>query len=427
MDATAEHGDGRDGAAREPAPEPASGPAPGPAARPAPGPAAEPATGPAAEPAIRLDRVRKQYPDGTVAVHELSLDVPAGEMCMLVGPSGCGKTTVLKMINRLIEPTSGRLFLTGEDVTRADPVKLRRRIGYVIQQVGLFPHQSIAENVATVPKLLGWDRRRIAARVGEMLELVGLDPKVYARRYPHQLSGGQRQRVGVARALAADPVVLLMDEPFSAIDPIARGRLQGEFLRLQAEVRKTVVFVTHDIDEAIRLGDRVAVLSQGGRLEQYADPATLLGSPANEFVADFVGSDRGLKRLAVTSISDVDLEHPPVVRPGDTLAAAREAMARDDARWAVVVEENGDLRGWLSAERAAGGDGPVSERGRRMAAWVPRDATLNQAFSVMLQQEAGWVAVLDGSRLVGVLTPESLHAALRRSVDSTEPETAGAV
>jgi osmoprotectant transport system ATP-binding protein len=382
---------------------------------------------PAGEPTIRLEQVRKAYPNGTVAVRELSLEVPTGEMCMLVGPSGCGKTTVLKMINRLIEPSGGKLFLTGEDVTRVDPVKLRRRIGYVIQHVGLFPHQSIAENIATVPKLVGWDRRRTTARVGELLELVGLDPTVYGKRYPHQLSGGQRQRVGVARALAADPVVLLMDEPFSAIDPIARDRLQGEFLRLQAEVRKTVVFVTHDIEEAIRLGDRVAVLSEGGKLEQYADPATLLGAPANDFVADFVGSDRGLKRLAVTSISDADLERPPVVRPDDPLSTAREVLERAGARWAVVLERNGDLRGWLSAERAAEGDGPVSERGRRMTAWVPLDATLKQAFAVMLQQDAGWVAVLDGDRFVGVLTPESLHAALRRSVESTEPETAGAV
>jgi osmoprotectant transport system ATP-binding protein len=379
------------------------------------------------EPAIRLDRVRKQYPNGTVAVHELSLDVLPGEMCMLVGPSGCGKTTVLKMINRLIEPSGGRVFLTGEDVTRTDPVKLRRRIGYVIQHVGLFPHQTIGDNIATVPRLLGWDRSRVARRVHELLEMVGLDPDVYTRRYPHQLSGGQRQRVGVARALAADPVVLLMDEPFSAIDPIARDRLQSEFLRLQAEVRKTVVFVTHDIEEAIRLGDRVAVLSQGGRLEQYADPATLLGAPVNDFVADFVGADRGLKRLAVTPISDDDLEHPPVVRPDDTLAAARQALDRQGARWAVVLEGNGDLRGWLSAERAAAGDGLVSDRGQRMAAWVPLDSTLKHAFAVMLQQNAGWVAVLDGSRLVGVLTPESLHAALRRSVESAEPETAGTV
>jgi osmoprotectant transport system ATP-binding protein len=371
--------------------------------------------------------VSKRYPDGTVAVGNLSLDVPTGEVVMFVGPSGCGKTTTMKMINRLIEPTSGRIVLDGEDVTRVDPVKLRRRIGYVIQQVGLFPHRTIAENVGTVPRLLGWDRGRIATRTNEMLELVGLEPGVFARRYPHQLSGGQRQRVGVARALAADPVVLLMDEPFSAIDPIARDRLQAEFLRLQAEVRKTVVFVTHDIEEAVRVGDRIAVLSQGGKLEQYADPPTLLGTPANSFVADFVGADRGLKRLAVTPISVDDLEQPPVVRLNDPLPAARAALEQAHARWAVVLDEHDSLRGWLSRERAADGTGTVADRVRRMEAWVPVTATLKHAFSVMLQEDAGWVAVLDGSRFLGVLTPESLHAALRHSVEDMEPETAGAV
>ncbi|MDQ6875705.1 MAG: ATP-binding cassette domain-containing protein, partial [Actinomycetota bacterium] len=246
-----------------------------------------------AQPAIRLDGVSKVYPDGTTAVEELDLDVPEGELVVLVGPSGCGKSTTLKMINRLIEPSGGRIILDGEDVTGADPVKLRRRIGYVIQQVGLFPHQTVGTNVATVPRLLGWDAKRTSARIDELLDLVGLDPGTYRKRYPHQLSGGQRQRVGVARALAAEPVVLLMDEPFSAIDPIARDRLQMEFLRLQQEVRKTIVFVTHDIEEAVRLGDRIAVFSQGGKLEQYADPATVLGSPANDFVAQFVGADRG--------------------------------------------------------------------------------------------------------------------------------------
>jgi osmoprotectant transport system ATP-binding protein len=380
-----------------------------------------------AEAMIRLDAVSKRYPDGTVAVGELSLDIPPGEVVMFVGPSGCGKTTTLKMINRLIEPTGGRIILDGADVTRVDPVKLRRRIGYVIQQVGLFPHRTIAENVGTVPRLLGWDRSRTAKRVNEMLDLVGLDAGVFARRYPHQLSGGQRQRVGVARALAADPVVLLMDEPFSAIDPIARDRLQAEFLRLQAEVRKTVVFVTHDIEEAVRVGDRIAVLSQGGKLEQYADPATLLGSPASSFVADFVGADRGLKRLAVTRISVEDLEQPPVVRLDDSLAAARQAMEKVHARWAVVLDKDDSLRGWLSREHAAGGAGTVRDRVRRMEAWVPVSTTLKHAFSIMLQEDAGWVAVLDGSRFLGVLTPESLHAALRRSVEDMEPETAGAV
>jgi osmoprotectant transport system ATP-binding protein len=379
-----------------------------------------------ARPAIRLDHLRKQYGDGTPAVGDLSLDVAHGEICMLVGPSGCGKTTTMKMINRLVEPTSGRIFLEDEDVTGVDPVLLRRRMGYVIQHVGLFPHETIRANVATVPRLLGWDRHRVDARVTELLELVGLDPAEFAPRYPHQLSGGQQQRVGVARALAADPLVLLMDEPFSAIDPIARDRLQGEFLRLQSEVRKTIVFVTHDVEEAVRLGDRIAVLSQGGKLEQYADPATLLGAPANAFVADFVGSDRGLKRLAVTTIDPSDLEQPAVVHLDDSLAQARESMTRAGARWAVVLHPDGDLRGWLSRDGAAG-DGVVNDHTHRMRAWVPVGASLKQAFSVMLQQDAGWVAVLDGDQFRGVLTPESLHAALRRSVEDTAPETAGAV
>ncbi len=380
-----------------------------------------------ADPMIRLDAISKRYPDGTVAVGELSLAVPTGEVVMLVGPSGCGKTTTLKMVNRLIEPTGGRILLDREDVTRVDPVRLRQRIGYVIQNVGLFPHRTIAENIATVPRLVGWDRRRIADRVTELLELVGLDPAVFAPRYPSQLSGGQRQRIGVARALAADPLVLLMDEPFSAIDPIARDRLQAEFLRLQAEVRKTVVFVTHDIEEAVRVGNRIAVLSQGGRLEQYADPATLLGSPANDFVADFVGADRGLKRLAVTAIDVSDLERPPVVHLSDTLADARAVLDRTGARWAVVLGPGDELRGWVSRHHVADGDGIVADRVRRMEAWVPASTTLKHAFSVMLQEDAGWVAVLDGSRFLGVLTPESLHAALRRSVEDMEPETAGAV
>nr|MBA3266948.1 ATP-binding cassette domain-containing protein [Acidimicrobiia bacterium] len=243
---------------------------------------------------IRLESLSKRF-GGAVAVDDLDLAVDDGDVCMLVGPSGCGKTTTLKMINRLVEPTSGRIFIGGEDVTGVDPVVLRRRIGYVIQHVGLFPHLSVSANVATVPRLLGWDRQRTHARVDELLELVGLDPAVYRDRYPHQLSGGQRQRVGVARALGVDPPVLLMDEPFGAIDPINRDRLQQEFLRLQSEVRKTVVFVTHDIDEAVRLGDRIAILREGGVLEQYAPPAEILGRPASPFVADFVGSDRGLK------------------------------------------------------------------------------------------------------------------------------------
>jgi osmoprotectant transport system ATP-binding protein len=365
---------------------------------------------------IRLEQVTKAYPDGTLAVHELTLDVPVGEVCMLVGPSGCGKTTTMRMINRLIEPTSGRILLAGKDITKADPVQVRRGIGYVIQQVGLFPHQTIEQNVATVPALLGWSRARRKARAIELLDLVGLDPAVFARRYPHQLSGGQRQRVGVARALAADPPVLLMDEPFGAVDPIARDRLQQEFLRLQETVRKTVVIVTHDIEEAVRLGDRIAVMRQGGHLEQYDTPAAILGNPATDFVADFVGADRGLKRLAVTPIQARDLEHPPVVHLEDAATDAADSLRRAGARWGVVLDDQDGLHGWVSVDRLT--SGLVSDHARRMAAWVPVDAPLKTAFAEMLQQDAGWVAVLDGNTFLGVLTPVTLHEALRRSVDA---------
>jgi osmoprotectant transport system ATP-binding protein len=374
---------------------------------------------------IRLEGVSKVYPDGTVGVAELDLTFAAGELSVLVGPSGCGKTTTMKMINRIIEPSTGRILLGGEDVTRVDPDQLRRRIGYVIQSVGLFPHQSVRTNVGTVPRLLGWDKQKVRARVDELLDTVGLDPEKFGDRYPAQLSGGQRQRAGVARALAADPPVLLMDEPFSAVDPVVRERLQSEFLRLQETVRKTIVFVTHDIEEAVRIGDRIAVMSYGGHVEQYATPAELLGKPANAFVADFVGSDRGLKRLAVTGIDVADLEHPPMVRVTDGLADARATLERQGARWAVVLDDVGALHGWLSAERASG-SGAVGAAARRMEAWVPVTATLKAAFSTMLQHEAGWVAVLDGDRFLGVLTPESLHAALRRSVEGVAPEVAGA-
>ena len=382
-------------------------------------------TGPSTAEEIRLEGVSKVYPDGTVGVAELDLTFAAGELSVLVGPSGCGKTTTMKMINRIIEPSTGRILLGGEDVTRVDPDQLRRRIGYVIQSVGLFPHQSVRTNVGTVPRLLGWDRQKVRARVDELLETVGLDPQKFGDRYPAQLSGGQRQRAGVARALAADPPVLLMDEPFSAVDPVVRERLQSEFLRLQETVRKTIVFVTHDIEEAVRIGDRIAVMSYGGHVEQFATPAELLGKPANAFVADFVGADRGLKRLAVTGIDVADLEHPPVVHVTDSLADARATLERQGARWAVVLDDDDNLHGWLSAERAAG-SGTVGSGGRRMEAWVPVHASLKTAFSTMLQHEAGWVAVLDGDRFLGVLTPESLHAALRRSVEGVAPEVAGA-
>jgi osmoprotectant transport system ATP-binding protein len=297
---------------------------------------------------ITLENVGKVYPDGTVAVGDFSLDVQAGELAVLIGPSGCGKSTVLRMINRLIEPSKGAILIDGRNVGEQDPVELRRTIGYVIQNVGLFPHQNIRTNVGTVPRLLGWDKKRIAERSDELLELVGLDPARYAKRYPHELSGGQRQRVGVARALAADPLVLLMDEPFSAVDPIARGRLQEEFLRLQATVRKTIVLVTHDIDEAVRLGDRIAVLGEGGKLLQFATPAELLSNPVSEQVSRFVGSDRGIRRLAVTSIKDAmrplgqidEIDRLPTVPTTGTLYDALAAMLTVDSLNVVVTEDD---------------------------------------------------------------------------------------
>jgi osmoprotectant transport system ATP-binding protein len=368
---------------------------------------------------IRLQGVGKTYDGGTIAVQELDLDVPRGELVILVGPSGCGKSTTLKMINRLIEPTTGRIELDGQDVTRIDAVQLRRRIGYVIQQIGLFPHQTIRANVATVPKLLGWDRRRTHERVDELLATMGLEPAEFADRYPHQLSGGQRQRVGVARALAADPDVLLMDEPFGAVDPVIRGRLQDQFLEIQATLAKTVVLVTHDIEEAVRLGDRVAVFEPGGRLAQYDTPARVLGGPADDFVAEFVGADRGLRRLAVTGIEQSDLERPPIVHATDTLAEARATLATANARWAIVVDAHENLRGWIGHDESLG-EGVVSDRADRMDAWVSRDASLKDALATMLQWDAGWVAVLDGDQFLGVLTPTTLHEALRRSVYADE-------
>jgi osmoprotectant transport system ATP-binding protein len=368
------------------------------------------------QPTIRFDRVTKRYPDGTVAVSELSLDVAPGELVTLVGPSGCGKTTTMKMVNRLIEPTSGRILIEGQNVTDADPVRLRRGIGYVIQNVGLFPHRTVEQNIAVVPELTGWSKRRRHERARELMELVGLDPARHGPRYPHELSGGQRQRVGVARALAVDPPILLMDEPFSAVDPVVRSQLQDEFLRLQEEVRKTVLFVTHDIEEAVRLGDRTAVFAQGGRLEQYDTPAAVLGAPATEFVAEFVGADRGLKRLSVTPVTQADLEHPPVVRLDDALHTAAAVVGR--SRWAVVLDAHGGLAGWIGRDMTAG-TGHVRDHARRMEAWVEIHDTLKVAFGEMLQWNAGWVAVLDErNRYLGVLTPSTLHAALRRSVEA---------
>jgi osmoprotectant transport system ATP-binding protein len=304
---------------------------------------------------IALDSVSKHYPGGGNAVNDLTLEVREGETCVLVGPSGCGKSTTLRMINRLIEPSSGRIVVGGEDVTHVDPVRLRLKMGYVIQRTGLFPHQTIGENVATVPRLWGWERVRVKQRVDELLELVGLSPDQYRSRYPHQLSGGQQQRVGFARALGADPPILLMDEPFGAVDRITRERLQNEFLRIQRTLNKTVVFVTHDIDEAVRVGDRIALLNFGAKVEQYATPAEILGRPATDFVTGFLGHERVLKLLAVTPIDRSSLQ--PLAKPADahrvassaTLADALAELLEAD-RESVPVFDDGDYVGEFSAQ-----------------------------------------------------------------------------
>ena len=357
---------------------------------------------------ISFESVSKRFPDGTTAVHDLDLEVREGEVTILVGPSGCGKTTTLRMVNRMIEATSGRIVVDGQDIRQVDPPQLRRRIGYVIQQIGLFPHRTIGENIATVPELVHWDKRRIKARIDELLQLVGLPPEV-VDRYPHQLSGGQRQRVGVARALAVDPPIMLMDEPFGAVDPIVRSRLQDEFLRLQQEVQKTIVFVTHDIDEAIKMGDRIAILQQGGVLAQYAPPEELLAEPASDFVADFLGAERGLKRLALIPVSAVKAEPGPVVAPDDPGRRALTAAEAFGSDWAVLVDGDRRLLGWVdaaqAAERARVGDAEV----RPFLLQVDANDSLRAALNAMVQSHTGVaVRVSDGNRYEGLITQELL-------------------
>ena len=360
-------------------------------------------------PAVDLEfrDVTKRYPGASEPVIEhLSFQVPAGDICVLVGPSGCGKTTAMRMVNRMIDITGGDILLGGESVNSKSPAELRRTIGYAIQQIGLFPHLTIADNIATVPKLLGWDKPRIRARVDELLELVSLDPDETRDRYPAQLSGGMRQRVGVARALAADPPLMLMDEPFGAIDPINRERLQNEFLRLQADIKKTIVFVTHDIDEAIKMGDKVAVLKKGGVLAQYAEPAELLMAPADEFVEDFVGADRALKRLALQRVRDIDLWKAATVQVGDPVEEVRAKLAEADINIPLLVDEQHRPIGWLS-------DGAFrADRVRRdlRSSAEPRvelDDILRDALSDLLASETRYAPVVDARGAVtGVLSLE---------------------
>ena len=355
-------------------------------------------------PMISLREVTKRFP-GTArdAVSTLSIDVREGEVVVLVGPSGCGKTTTMKMINRLIEPTSGTIEVDGEDVMRQDPVHLRRGIGYVIQSIGLMPHRTVEENIATVPRLEGWDQPRIDTRVRELAETFQLDPELLGR-YPAELSGGQRQRVGVARALAADPPVMLMDEPFAAVDPIVRERLQNEFLSIQERIHKTIVFVTHDIDEAIKMADRMAILNVGGILEQLDTPAEILRSPANAFVEDFIGAERGLKRLALITVSETGLEEGPVVAPGDPVEKALAEMDRFGTDWVSVIED-GELLGWVGRDGLEGKRTVSEVRPRRFSAYVTTKDSLRQALdSIVTSRTNVAVVVSHGQRYLGVLT-----------------------
>jgi osmoprotectant transport system ATP-binding protein len=370
---------------------------------------------------VQFDNVSKSYdPEATkggkgpAAVNDLSLTVPAGKICILVGPSGCGKTTSLKMVNRLIEPTSGRITIDGVDVTTQELTTLRRRIGYVIQQVGLFPHQTIGDNVATVPRLLGWPKARLRERSEELLGLVGLEPARYRDRYPSQLSGGERQRVGVARALAADPPIMLMDEPFGAVDPIVRDRLQNEFLRLQETIAKTILFVTHDIDEAIKMGDLVAVLQTGGILAQFGTPLEILAAPASEFVARFVGQDRGLKRLSLLRVADVELQKAVTARPGDSSGDARRRALDDPQRYLLMIDASNRPLGWV-AHGDIPGEGVLTESmANPVSPTVNKRTTLKDALSMMLDADVQTGIVVDRNGAVqGLLTVDAIAEKMR--------------
>ena len=357
---------------------------------------------------ISLQNVSKHFPNTSAnAVNGLTLDVEEGEIAVLVGPSGCGKTTTMRMINRLIEPTSGTILVAGRDVMAQDPVVLRRGIGYVIQSIGLLPHRTVAQNIATVPALVGWEDGRIHERVRELSSLFGLDAELL-ERYPAELSGGQRQRVGVARALAADPPVMLMDEPFAAVDPIVRAHLQDQFLEIQRRLKKTIVFVTHDIDEAIKMADRIAILNLGAKLEQYGPPAEILREPASDFVVEFVGAERGVKRLALISVADVELDAGPVVSPKAAREDALRTMRDAGTDWVSVVDD-GRVLGWIDRDMLAGRKtvGDVEPRG--FAAVISAGASLRRALDVIVSSHTHVAVVVgDHDRYLGVITLDRL-------------------
>jgi osmoprotectant transport system ATP-binding protein len=380
---------------------------------------------------IIFENVTKRYPGGTVAVDGLNLEVPAGQTMVLVGPSGCGKTTTLRMINRLIDPTSGRILLDGKDVQQSNPAMLRRGIGYVIQQAGLFPHRTILDNIATVPLLIGWPKAKARARARELMDLVGLDANM-ARRYPHQLSGGQQQRVGVARALAADPPVLLMDEPFSAVDPIVRATLQDELLRLQAELHKTVVLVTHDIEEAIKVGDQVAIFRPGGHLVQVDTPQQLLAAPADDYVEDFLGFDRGIRRLSFLAAGTLDLDTDVIVAQDATASSALAKVRSAGSPWLLVVDNERLPRGWVASSdlEAAPGDSQVGSLSLTPQGHTFRtdSGSLRAALDATVLSPTGQAVGVDADgRVAGVTSYERLRAAIHRAADGApQPAAAGA-
>jgi len=363
---------------------------------------------------IKLDNLTKTFPTGRapiVAADRISLEVAKGEICVFLGPSGCGKTTTLKMVNRLIEKTSGKIFVDGQDTDAIDAVELRRSMGYVIQQIGLFPNMTVEENIAVVPRLLGWDAARIARRAAELLEMVTLDPATFLKRYPRELSGGQQQRVGVARALAADPPVLIMDEPFGAIDPINREVIQDEFLRMQQTLRKTILFVSHDIDEAVKMADKIAIF-RAGRLEQFDTPDNVLAHPANDFVADFVGSDRTLKRLRLLRVAQV-LVTGAHVRQDDALQTAAARMRDFDVDRIAVVDRDGRIAGCLTRDDAVGGRGLAGDHARAVPATVGPDAELRHAVSLMFMHATMWLPCVDrDGTFLGHVTQQGITARL---------------
>jgi len=365
---------------------------------------------------IKLEELTKVYPgQRTPAVDRVNMEIPRGEIVVFVGPSGCGKTTTMMMVNRLIEPTSGRIVLDGEDVTEVDPDQLRRRMGYVIQQIGLFPHQTISQNIATVPKLLGWSKDRIAKRVDELLTTVGLEAERFRDRYPKELSGGQRQRVGVARAMSVDPAVMLMDEPFGAIDPITRERLQNEFLRVQADIRKTIIFVTHDIDEAIKMGDRIAILQDQSHIAQFATPEEILTAPANDFVADFIGSGASLKRLNLSRVRDIEMHTLwPTVKVSDDLATARRRLNESSYNCVLVLDDEGRPQRWFRPNDLRRPSADLSRGGLPATAIVEPQATLSDALNEMIVSNVGCVIVTDGRGVYqGVADIETVMTSIR--------------